>query len=352
MYGESCNIVGGYIYCIGGTDGTFGASDIYFAPVSSAGIGTWVYNLGYGPSYPTTIYDQSCVTYGGEYGYIYCVGGFDGIRDSPSSFLGTSSDVNYAQVTPNGVGDFSTPIVGSAGNYSFDYYPATVEDHSCVTSGGNIYCVGGFTVNKFTNSTGSTYYPGLLNAVYYAPLSSAGEGAWARASNYTTTIFSQSCATSGGTIYCVGGDTVATGSGPTGAVNYAPITSAGVGPWVASTSYPFFDEQQSCGISGGYIYCVGGISNGAAVNAVCYAQINNSTSGSATQAPSTCAAPRAASTTTSSASSSLLTTSSSGSSSTSTSSSLPLGYVGVVMIDVLVVLVLARLGFGRRPRIE
>src|SRR5208283_5316518 len=273
--GESCNIVGGYIYCIGGTDGSTGASDIYFAPVSSAGVGPWVYNLGCGPSYPTTIYDQSCVTSGVEYGYIYCVGGFEGIRDSPSSALGTSSDVNYAQVTPNRVGDFSTPIVGSAGNYSFDYYPATVEAQSCVASGGYIYCVGGFTVSRYNESAGLTFVPGLLNATYFAPISSAGEGAWVRGSSYPTNIFTQSCAISGGAIYCVGGDTIATGQGPTGAVNYAPITSTGVGAWVPSTSYPFSDEQQSCGISGGYIYCVGGLSNGASINAVCYAQVNN-----------------------------------------------------------------------------
>jgi YVTN family beta-propeller protein len=344
--GLSCAIAGGYITCVGGTDGSTGSAIDYIAPVSSAGVGAWVYG-----TYSAYIYDTSCVVSGGAYGYIYCVGGNDGVRDSVSSALGVSSDVYYSQLNPAGVNAWYEPIVGSAGSYSNDYYPATVESQSCVASVGYIYCIGGFTVTLYHNSSSTitaTYVPGILSAVYSAPLSSSGEGAWVRAGSYPTTIFGQSCATSGGTIYCVGGDTIATGNGPTGAVNYASVTSAGVGAWVPTTSYPFNDEEQSCGISGGYIFCVGGLVNGASTNAVCYAQISNSTSGSGAQAPSTCAAPKAASSAT--GSSTLQTTSSSSSSSTSTSSSLSAIYLGLVMVNASVVLVLARLGLGRRRR--
>jgi len=84
--GPSCVIASGYIYCVGGETGggqspTF-TNFVYFAQISSAGIGPW----SQGASYPRDV-GTSCVTLQGS---IFCVGGFD--ESSP----GLDGVVNFA----------------------------------------------------------------------------------------------------------------------------------------------------------------------------------------------------------------------------------------------------------------
>jgi len=92
--------------------------------------------------------------------------------------------------------------------------------------------------------------------VNHASAQSVGpSGGGGSTSSYPTNIAYQSCGTYSGYIYCVGGNT---GSGPTSAVYYAPVSSSGVGAWTSTTSFPTKVEYQSCATSSGYIYCVGG----------------------------------------------------------------------------------------------
>ena len=62
--GLSCVTSSGYIYCVGGF--TYGGSQdnasVYYAPVSSSGIGAWQKTT----SYPIAVYAQSCVTSAGR----------------------------------------------------------------------------------------------------------------------------------------------------------------------------------------------------------------------------------------------------------------------------------------------
>ena len=86
--GPSCVIASGHIYCVGGeTAGgqspTF-TNFVYFAQISSDGIGPWTQ----GASYPRDA-GTTCVTLQGN---IYCVGGFD---ESPAGLDGV---VNYASL--------------------------------------------------------------------------------------------------------------------------------------------------------------------------------------------------------------------------------------------------------------
>jgi hypothetical protein len=67
---------------------------------------------------------------------------------------------------------------------------------SCVVSGGYVYCVGGYDISV-----------GVTNHVYYATLSSTGVGVWNSTTSYPTLITYQSCVVSGGHLYCVGGTT-------------------------------------------------------------------------------------------------------------------------------------------------
>ena len=68
---ESCVTNSGFIYCVGGFDGSTVVSNVFFAPISSSGVGTWTSTN----SYPSTILEQSCVT---RASLIDCVGGNSG----------------------------------------------------------------------------------------------------------------------------------------------------------------------------------------------------------------------------------------------------------------------------------
>jgi hypothetical protein len=210
----SCAISGGYIYCVGGSGYSGPIAAVYFAQISSSGVGAWANTT----SYPrTTSGQQSCVTSGG---YIYCM---------------TGSSVYYATVSSSGVGTWTLTTS----------YPIDDSGAVCTAYGDFVYCVGGYADSDQTA------------AVYYAPISSSGVGAWTRTTSYPFAISGQFCGVFGGYMYCVTGAT--SGGGLVAAVYYAPISSSGVGAWTRTTNYPNYQWKISCAISGGYIYCVGAI---------------------------------------------------------------------------------------------
>jgi len=73
LYGLSCATDSGYIYCVGGfTEPTGDFTDaVYYAAISGGRLGAWMSTN----TYPTNIFVQSCAA---SAGYIYCVGGNDG----------------------------------------------------------------------------------------------------------------------------------------------------------------------------------------------------------------------------------------------------------------------------------
>ena len=204
---------------------------VYFAKLSSKGVGTWKKTT----SYPTNLAFQSCLASGG---YIYCVGGI-----TP---LGNGGAVYFAKLSSTGVGTWKKTTS----------YPTNIEQQSCVVSGGYIYCVGG--------------YPGSP-VVDFAKLSSSGVGAWTATTDYPTTIEDQSCFVSGNYVFCLGG--YAGGIAIIADVFSAKLSSSGVGAWTATTEYPLPIQNQSCVVSGRYVYCVGGWAGSAYTNAVYFASV-------------------------------------------------------------------------------
>jgi len=87
--GQACAISSGEIYCIGGE--TAGGNTpsftngVYYAPISSGGIGTWKQS----PNYPDSTLTNCAITTG----YLYCVGGLD------SSSVSETYIVNYASLS-------------------------------------------------------------------------------------------------------------------------------------------------------------------------------------------------------------------------------------------------------------
>lgn len=202
---------------------------------SGPGVGSWTSSC-----YPATVIGASCVTSAGD---MYCVGG-----DMGSSPNGTTS-VFFTSIS-SGVASWSATTS----------YPISVTSASCATSGGYIYCVAG--------DSGPAYAQVVFNSTYYAQLSSSGVGQWTETTSYPIAVTTESCSTSGGYIYCVGGDNEGVPSstsvlGAESAAYYAQISSAGIGAWKQTTDYPVTAESPQCTVSGSYLYCIGGYSNGA-----------------------------------------------------------------------------------------
>ncbi|MDE1846061.1 MAG: hypothetical protein KGH53_02165 [Candidatus Micrarchaeota archaeon] len=186
-----------------------------------------------------------------------------------------------SKVTTAGNVTLSLGGIGSASSFnaaisswnSTISYPEVIAGTSCTTSGGYIYCVGGIG-------------PANIRAdVYYAPISSNGIGAWTATTSYPFNLALSQCVTSSGYLYCIGGENLF------GTIlqntYYATVSSAGVGAWTATTSYPSNIMYSSCFTSSSYVYCVTNYNNlGAVYPAAYYAPISGSGIGAWTQTTS------------------------------------------------------------------
>ena len=171
VWGQSCAAASSVVYCVGGITGPkTNTSQVYYASLSSNGVGQWSSTT----TYPVRILQESCVTSGN---YIYCIGG-----------LGANS-VYFARIFPDGVGVWTATT-----NYPF---PVGPDYPSCVVVGIEVYCVGGYTG------------PTISNAIHHATLSSSGVGVWGTSANYPVGIWAESCVSSNTNIVCIGGATAA-----------------------------------------------------------------------------------------------------------------------------------------------
>ncbi len=146
---ESCTASAGYIYCVAGemevdSNQNNPVTYVYYAPLSSSGIGQWTATL----SYPTALTASSCAQYSG---YVYCIGGFD------SSEL-SSADSYFGPTTSTGIASWT----------DLPQYPVAIDTSSCVADLGYLFCIAG---NSVTQSSQSTLNP--VNFAYYAPISGA-----------------------------------------------------------------------------------------------------------------------------------------------------------------------------------
>ncbi len=128
---------------------------------------------------------------------------------------------------------------------------------------------------------GGVYGGNNANLVYSAQASGGTIGSWSSQTSYPTDIQSQSCDISNGYIYCVGGYNNTNGYYSTNAVYSAPASSGTIGGWSTQINYPTQIDVHSCVISNNYIYCIGGLdANGHLTNIIASAKISSGTIGS------------------------------------------------------------------------
>ncbi len=153
----------------------------------------------------------------------------------------------------------------STWSISSNYYPFDMENGSCVTYQGYMYCVGGENILTSNPS----------DLVFYAPISASGVGPWTGTIALPVPMEYQSCAAASGYIYCVGGFN-GSSSFPMTNVYYAALSSSGVGGWTKTNSYPIIIAAESCNAWATYLFCVGGLQSAfGAVSAVYYAPISS-----------------------------------------------------------------------------
>lgn len=203
---NQCTVADAYIVCIafvGTGPGTVGNAVAAYAPLSASGIGTWSMDAD-----PNLAYQAVS-------------GG--------SCFSAEISSTWYVSCASQSTADGNTYVATFSGASGFSAFATTTKypdpySQSCAVTGTNIYCVGGEVSSAPTANT------------WYATLSPSGVGTYVAGTAYPLPIRGATCVIFSSTLACAGG--VTTGSVFTSDVYTAPISSAGIGTWTASTSYP------------------------------------------------------------------------------------------------------------------
>ncbi|OVE79123.1 hypothetical protein BVY00_01280 [bacterium G20] len=224
-YGHTSVVANGYVYGIGGTNGSATQSTVYYAKLNGDGsTGTWSTNTNALPaarSYPSSVTAN---------GYVYVLGGSDGST--------AQSTVYYAKLNSDGsIGSWTT---------NSNSLPAIRQEASAVTANGYVYMLGG--------SDGTT----AQSTVYYAKLNSDGStGTWTTNANALTAgRFDASSVVANGYVYFIGGNNVSAQS----TVYYAKLNSDGsTGTWTTNANaLPATTAQHTSVVANGYVYVVGG----------------------------------------------------------------------------------------------
>jgi hypothetical protein len=216
----------GYMYLVGGTDGTSVFNTIFYARANADGsVGAWTTNTN---NYPQSLDDVRVVAVNG---YLYIVGGqtVGGTRQTTVYYGKINSDgsISAFQTSPNGLPTASAS--GQIGTYN-----------------GYIYLMGGSAVGT---------------EVYYAKINPDGStAAWATSANaLPVATIGNSGGIANGYLYSIGGSNLA-GSTVYSAIYYAKINIDGTTSAFAATTVPIPTTLRNATsvFANGYLYLLGG----------------------------------------------------------------------------------------------
>lgn len=221
----------------------FFTSKVFYAQLSSSGVGPWTETTDYGAASGTTGsggipgFQISCVSSGG---YIYCVGNSGG-----------TSKVYYAQLSSSGVGPWTETTDYGATTGNSGTGGLQIGATACVADAGYIYCIGG------------TMAFNPVSDVFYATLSSSGVGAWTESTDYGASsgstgsggepVFGADCVLYSPYVICLGGQT--TGHMTTAHVYYGKDEE--ILGWIITDDYVGPTYWDDCISALGYIFCWG-----------------------------------------------------------------------------------------------
>ncbi|HEV7453795.1 MAG TPA: carbohydrate binding domain-containing protein [Candidatus Saccharimonadales bacterium] len=245
-YKASSFIANGYLYYIGGYDGTNTRSDAVYARINADGsLGAWQTAALVAPGR-----SSSSIAY--LNGYVYVIGGFNN-----SIFVGTTS---YAKVNADGslgAWQTATGVLPAA---------ATTARTSAAAANGYIYLMGGSSDNTPANGKTTVYY--------VQPNASTGDigSNWSTSANSLPAAAGRTGATalvSNGNVYYMGG--IDTSSAVQTSIYYSPLPAGGgdLGTWNTSISVLGAARWDATSvIVNGYMYEIGGNSSSATTTSV------------------------------------------------------------------------------------
>jgi N-acetylneuraminic acid mutarotase len=220
---------GGYIYLVGGYDGSSSQSAVYSAPIASAGtVGSWTAQA----SMNAGRYSFGLAVVNG---YIYVAGG---IRTG----LGYTATVESAQISPGGT--LSSWVTSNSITTSRHQLGMTAWN-------GYLYIAGGDN----GSSLGDVQYASAVNGVVGTWTSLTGT------SSFVTSRSSPGVVAANGYLYVIGGTT---GSAILNDAQYAPLNTNGsitAGSWKYTTAMPLFERYMQATVYNGFIYVMGASSN-------------------------------------------------------------------------------------------
>ena len=234
----------GYVYVIGGWNGTTYYGTTQFAPINSDGsVGSW--STGAALATP-----RAGAGYATAKGMLYIAGGHNGAT--------YYSDTYYSALNGGGSG------VNSSWTTSGNTFTTTRFRHVSVITNGYLYVLGG--VDSSGNQLASTYY---------ALLGDDGSvGTWSSTTSIPVAKSNMGAIVYGSYLFLFGGDTAA--STPSTVVYSAALnpSTGAIGTWNTTTSLPSALASMSAVTRDGYVLLLGGI-NGTAKTDVIYANIGS-----------------------------------------------------------------------------
>jgi hypothetical protein len=281
----------GYLYIIGGTNGSF-QNNVLYATINSDGtVGTWntatnAFNVAR-KSHTSVVYN----------GYLYVIGGRQLNPATSCKPVGDTSsqicrDIQYALIC-TGSNSGSGGCDSTAGNIgtwntNSNTFTTTRYGHTSVAYNGYLYVMGGCTDTNCTT---------ILSDIQYAPISSDGSvGVWNTTNSIITARYGPTSVAYNGYLYVIGGCSAGVGcSAFQNDVQYALIctgsnngsagcgaTAGTVGTWNTTNTFTTGRYDHTSVAYNGYLYVIGGNASVAPQNDVQYALIcTGSNNGSA-----------------------------------------------------------------------
>ena len=243
----------GYMYILGGNDGTIRRNDVYYAPINSDGtLGSWT---------ATSSFQVGRVSMGVSIynGYMYLLGGNSNSSsgDCTSASL-YCSGVQFAQINSGGtLGPWHYTHNSSDDGTTFSAGISSARYAvSIVANGGYLYMFGGI-------GESSAYY----SDVQYAPINADGTiGTWTNTNGFSTGLGYVGIAAYDGFVYAVYGKTSASTSDT---IQYTWFNQNGtLGPWQSTTSISAGNGTWAGGVAAydGELFTFGGFRSAASNN--------------------------------------------------------------------------------------
>ena len=241
-------VYNGYVYEIGGYNGTAAITNVDYAPINANGsLGAWTSTT----SLPTATYHATSVVYNG---YVYEIGGYNGSA--------AIANVYYAPINNNGtLGSWTTTTS----------LPAATYHATSVVYNGYVYEIGGET----TLTVNTVDYVQIAPAGWVSSPDSTDINTWGATASLLSAGEAATSVIYSGYIYEIGGEN--SSNAAVAAVDYASLTPNGnLGAWTATTSLPAVTYGATSVVYNGYVYILGGNNGSAATATVDYAPLSSS----------------------------------------------------------------------------